>query len=158
MPPAAFLFSIAALSVTLAGFSGLVAAFRRGADWEAMDAYRLRQIPEMGLATALIALAIIPLADTVRSATATLQVAAGVALLFTMAHVIVLVTRSRRLGIVLTTPTWAVVSVIDIITVLAGTVCLALGSPTAFEWLMVAMLARPMIAFVLVLEEVASLR
>jgi hypothetical protein len=38
-----FLFSVAALSVSLAGFAGLVATFRRGSDPRAIDIFRLRQ-------------------------------------------------------------------------------------------------------------------
>ena len=37
MIPTGFLFSIAGLGVTLAGFSGLVGAFRRGSALKAMD-------------------------------------------------------------------------------------------------------------------------
>lgn len=158
MPPAAFLFSIAGLSVTLAGFSGLVAAFRRGSNWQPLDSYRLRQIPEMGLATALIALATIPLNDSTHNPTATVQIAAGVALLFTLAHVAVLVTRSRELGVALPAAAWAAPTVIDVATVIAGTASLALGATAAFEWLLVALLARPMLAFVFVLAEVPNLR
>lgn len=51
IPADGFLLSISGLGVSLAGFSGLVAAFRRGAQWKPLDSYRLRQIPEMGLAT-----------------------------------------------------------------------------------------------------------
>lgn len=154
MPPAAFLFSIAGLSVTLAGFSGLVAAFRRGAEWQPIDSYRLRQIPEMGLATALLVLATIPLQDTTHDAKVALQIAGGFALLFTVTHSMVLATRSRRLGLELTAAYWAAPAIIDVAIVAIGAVCLALGTSTAFEWLLVAMLARPMLAFVLVLAEV----
>ena len=64
LPEAPFLFSVAALSVTLAGFAGLVAAFRRGADWKAMDVFRLREIAEFGLGNALITLLVVPLSTT----------------------------------------------------------------------------------------------
>ena len=50
LPPLPYLLSVAGLGMTLAGFSGLVAAFRRGGVWKPIDAYRLRQIPEMALA------------------------------------------------------------------------------------------------------------
>jgi len=46
IPQLSFLFSIAGLSVTLSGFSGLVAAFRRSDNLRRVDAYRLRQIPD----------------------------------------------------------------------------------------------------------------
>ena len=72
---------VAGLGVSLAGFSGLVAAFRRGATWQKIDAYRLRQIPEMGLAASVFALLTIPLADTVHDASATIHIGAGVVML-----------------------------------------------------------------------------
>jgi hypothetical protein len=80
IPSTAFLLSVAGLGVSLAGFSGLVAAFRRGATWQKIDAYRLRQIPEMGLAASVLALLTIPLADTVHDASATIHIASGAAL------------------------------------------------------------------------------
>ena len=58
---APFLFSIAALPVSLAGFAGLVAAFRRGGAWEAIHLFRLREIAEFGFANAFIALLPVPL-------------------------------------------------------------------------------------------------
>jgi hypothetical protein len=102
IPEAPFVFSIAALSVTLAGFAGLVAAFRRGGDWTAITVFRLREIAEFGFGNALLALVLIPLSATTG----------------------------------------------DVATALSGTV----GS---FEWELLFLLSRPMLAFVLVL---ASLR
>jgi len=158
MPPTAFLFSIAGLSVTLAGFSGLVAAFRRGAEWKPIDSYRLRQIPEMGLATALVVLSTIPLSDTFHNTTVTLQIAGGIALLFTVTHIAVLLTRSRDEALHMSAATIGWATLIDLSIVGLGAGTLALGGAAAFEWLLVAMLARPMLAFVLVLAEVPSAR
>lgn len=152
----AFLFSIAGLSVTLAGFSGLVAAFRRGSDWKPMDAYRLRQIPEMGLTTAALTLITVPLTDTTRNPTAAIQVVSGAALLFTVWHIAVLALRTRRQGLAMAGASMAGASVIDIIVIGTGAIALALGAPAAFEWLLVALLARPMLAFVLVLTELPA--
>lgn len=156
MPPAAFLFSIAGLGVSLAGFSGLVAAFRRGAEWKPLHSYRLRQIPEMGLATAVLALLTVPIGDTIHNSAATIQVVSGLALLFTLGHAAVLTVRSRTLGLSLGSTTIGSGTVIDIAIVAAGTIGLAVGSAAAFEWLFVALLARPMIAFVLVLTELPA--
>ncbi len=156
MPAAAFLFSIAGLSVSLAGFSGLVAAFRRGAEWKPIDSYRLRQIPEMGLATAALVLITVPVADGTRNPMATVQIVSGLALLFTVGHISVLLTRSRRLALQLPFPTVVAASTIDLIIVFTGASGLALGGATAFEWLLVAMVGRPMLAFVLVLTELPS--
>jgi hypothetical protein len=62
IPEASFFFSVAAISVTLAGFSGLVAAFRRGDQLRTVEVFHLRGIAETGLANALIALMTIPVA------------------------------------------------------------------------------------------------
>ena len=153
MPQTAFLFSIAGLSVTLSGFSGLVAAFRRGGEWKGIDAYRLRQIPEMGLATALLVLATIPLSETVRSASVAIQLAALVAVVFTFSHGVVLLIRARRQALKLTPGNFAFALVIDVTILALGATAIVVGSPTAFEWLLVSMLARPMLAFVLALTE-----
>ena len=48
IPESGFLLSITGLGVMLAGFSGLVGAFRGGTTLKPMDAYRLRQIPDVG--------------------------------------------------------------------------------------------------------------
>jgi hypothetical protein len=50
---------VAALSVTLAGFAGMVAAFRRGSELMPIDIYRLRQIAEFGLARPMPAISFV---------------------------------------------------------------------------------------------------
>ena len=52
---APFFLGVAALNVTLAGFSGLVAAFRRADQLKTFDVFHLRGLAETGLANALIA-------------------------------------------------------------------------------------------------------
>ena len=133
-----------------------MSAFRRGSEWKPIDAYRLRQIPEMGLATAALALITIPLGDTTHNPIVTVQVVSGVALLFTVAHIVVLLIRARERGIALPSASVGAASTIDIIVIVAGAASLALGSTTNFEWLLVALVARPMLAFVLVLTELPT--
>ena len=48
IPESGLLLSITGLGVMLAGFSGLVGAFRGSTTLKPMDAYRLRQIPDVG--------------------------------------------------------------------------------------------------------------
>ncbi len=152
---AGFLLSIAGLGVTLAGFSGLVAAFRRGASLKPMDAYRLRQIPEMGLAVTVIALVTIPLSDTVRPHAA-IQIASGAALLFTVWHILNLNMRLRRLKLRQNTAGLTAAGLIDILVLIVGAASLAVGSTVAYEWVLVLLLARPTLAFVLVLSDVGA--
>ena len=154
IPQLGFLFSIAGLSVSLAGFSGLVAAFRRGDQLRPVDAYRLRQIPEMGLATALIALLTIPLADTTGSGAITIRFAGGLALLYTILHIVALSARGRRRHFRQPTAGKVAAGVIRIAIGAVSGACIALGTASAFEWLLIFLLARPMLAFVLVLTDV----
>src|SRR2546422_10844892 len=60
IPEAPFFLGVAALNVTLAGFSGLVAAFHRGDRLKTFDVFHLRGLAETGLAKTLIALMTIP--------------------------------------------------------------------------------------------------
>jgi len=156
IPPTPFLLSVAGLGVSLAGFSGLVAAFRRGATWEAIDSYRLRQIPEMGLAASILALLTIPLGDTVHDASAAIRIGAGAGLVFSIVHMLTLALRVRRLEIHLTRPRWIVVVIIDSVVVVTGALAVGFATTASYEWLLVVMLARPMLAFVLVLADVAE--
>jgi hypothetical protein len=156
LPQLAFLFSIAGLSVTLSGFSGLVAAFRRGDQWRPVDGYRLRQIPEAGLATALVVLVTIPLADTTRSGATAIQIAGGLALVFTILHIVALSARKHRHHFSQPKAGKITAGVVRLAIVVSSAVCIALGSSIAYEWLLVSLLARPMLAFVLVLSDVGA--
>ncbi len=148
-----FLLSIAGLGVTLAGFSGLAFAFRRGAALKPMDAYRLRQIPEMGLAVAIVALVTIPLLDTVRPHAA-IQIASGAVLLFTVWHILALNLRLQRLKLRQTTEGLTAAGLINVAVLIVGAASLAVGSPVAYEWVLVLLLARTTLAFVLVISDV----
>lgn len=150
----AYLFSIAGLSVTLAGFSGLVSAFRRGGQWKPTDAFRLRQISEMGLATAFITLASIPFTE-ITDLTTAIRVASGAAFVFTCLHVGFLLVRGRNLwrGFDLSAKASAVI--IDLVVLGMAATGVLLATVPAYEGVLVLLLARPMVAFVLVLRDVA---
>jgi len=154
IPQLGFLFSIAGLSVTLSGFSGLVAAFRRGDNLRPVDAYRLRQIPEMGLATALLVLITIPLADTTGSGAISIRIAGGLALVFTVLHILVLSARGHRHQFRQPAGGKVAAGVIRLAIGVTTGACIALGASSAYEWLLIFLLARPMLAFVLVLTDV----
>ena len=156
IPQLGFLFSIAGLSLSLAGFSGLVAAFRRGDQLRPVDAYRLRQIPEMGLATALVVLVSIPLADTTGSGATAIRIAGGLALVFTIVHIVALSTRGNRRRFRQPAAGKAAAGFIRVAIGVTSAFCIALGSAAAFEWLLVFLLARPMLAFVMVLSDVGA--
>ena len=156
IPPTPVLLSVAGLGVSLAGFSGLVAAFRRGATWQRVDTYRLHQIPEIGLAASLLALVTIPLAESLRDDAGTIRVAAAAALAFSIVHIVTLIRRARRMEVHLTVARWAAVSLIDVVLLTVGVVAVVFPTTAAYEWLLVVMLARPMLAFVFVLADAAE--
>ena len=150
----AYLFSIAGLSVTLAGFSGLVSAFRGGRQWKPTDAFRLRQISEMGLATSFITLASIPFAEITDVATA-VRVASGVAFIFTCMHVAFLLVRGRNLWRGFDLSAKASALTIDLVVLGIAATGTVLATVPVYEGVLVLLLARPMVAFVLVLRDVA---
>jgi len=109
----------------------------------------------MGLGAELVALATIPLSNTLR-ATAAIQVASGAALFLTIWRILTLNARLERQRLRQTTAGLAAAAVVDLAILLIGAVSLAGGSSQAFEWLLVLLLARPMLAFVLVLSDVGA--
>lgn len=156
LPPISFLFAVAALGVTLAGFSGLVTAFHRGDVLQPTDAFRRRQIPEMALFATVLALITGPLADSIGSTSWAIRIAAAIGLAFTLAHSWVLLARVRQYQIKQTTPTWIGVLVVNLAIFAAAAVSIATGGPVAYEWLLISLLARPMFAFTLALAEVST--
>lgn len=156
MPQAGFFFSIVSAGVSLAGFSGLVAAFRRGVPLKALDTYRLRQIPEMALAAGFLALATFALADTTGRASLTIQVAAGAGLLFTLTHAILLTQRARSMKLRISATNTVVATVIDLAVITAAVVALVQPTVGAYEWLLALMITRPGLAFMLAISDVAA--
>jgi hypothetical protein len=149
---AAYIFSISALSLTLSGFAGLVAALRRGGELRPMDVFRLREIPEFGFATAILALLLVPLSATLGDAAAAVRVGGAIALAYIVAVAVLLAIRARALGIPgVRSLALAYVIPLDAAIVTSAAVCIASGSVAAYEWLLLFLLARPMVAFLLVL-------
>lgn len=114
----------------------------------------MRQIPEMSLAAAFLSLLTIPLGDAIGNVQVTLQMTSGLGLLFTIFHIFRLIVRARAQGFSQRTIFNVFAFVIDVLILLAGAVGVATGTSTAYEWLLVFMLARPALAFVFVLSEV----
>ena len=156
MPQTAFLLSVVALSVTLAGFSGLLSAFRRGSPLRGLDAYRLRQIPEMALPTGFIALATLAIADSTGNASLTIRIAGGAGVLVTIVNALVLIERLRGMHVTVRMEDAVAATVLNIGTIGAGIACLAVPSSAALEWLLVLLIARPGAAFLLALGDVTD--
>src|SRR4051794_39293282 len=95
---APFLFSIAALSVSLAGLAGLVAALRRTDGLRPIDLFRLQEIVEFAFANALIALGVVALSSAFGGATAASLAGIGI-LAYLVGNGVGLVLRLRRMEI-----------------------------------------------------------
>jgi hypothetical protein len=153
VPATAFLFSVVGVGVSLAGFSGLVIAFRRGAPLKPVDAYRMRLLPEMALAVAFLGLATIPIADAIGNVNVALQTACGFGLLFTFAHILRLLMRVRSEGISQPASFMVPTVTIDTVLLLVAATGVALGTAAIYEWVLLLMLARAALAFVFVVAE-----
>jgi hypothetical protein len=147
IPEAPFFFSAAAIGMSLASLAGLVVAFRRGDAWVTHDLYRLRQIVEFGFAAALLALFVIPLAATVGGGAAG-RVAAVTAFAYLIGSFLVLA-RRRHVAAV---PISAAVILVDGVAIAIATTAVIVGDLTAYQWTLLALLARPMVAFLLFLS------
>ena len=151
IPEAPFFFAIAGLSASLAGLAGLVAALRRGADLRPMDAFRLREIVEFAFANMLFAVGMVPLALILGAANAVL-VGALLVLVYTISSTLILVARSRRDRIAFTRGWGGLAASLNLVILAAVGAVLWTRSMTAYEVTLVALLARPMLAFLLVLS------
>jgi hypothetical protein len=154
---APFFFSVAALSVTLAGFSGLVAALRRGDQLRVVDVFHLRGIAEVGLANALIALMTIPAATIAGDLQTAARVGGAVVLAYVLLQIPVFASRQRRMSVRVGARQAVGAAAIDIAVIAAGVVTIATGAIGAYESVMVLLLARPMWDFVWFLRETAGL-
>lgn len=153
MPQAGFLFSIAGLSVTPVGFSGLVAALRRDVPQSTLRPYRLRQIPEMALISALVALIALPPADSTSDSAVAIRAASATALVLTVGHVVMLLRRVQPSKLELSRTDWAAASIVDAVIILFALVAVVLATAGSFEWLLVVVIARPAVAFVMALTD-----
>jgi hypothetical protein len=149
---AGFLFAVTAVNMSLASLAGLVVAFRRGGAWAAYDLYRLRQIVEFGFANALFALALVPLSASVGSVESAVRVVALAAFVYFVVDVLVLVRRWR--GVSGEFP--LLVIALDLALIFGLVTAVVLGTVAAWEWVLLALTARPMAAFLLVLSTLRS--
>jgi hypothetical protein len=146
-----YFFSIAALSVSLAGFAGLIAAFRRGTEWRPMDLFRVREIVEFGFANAILALLTVPLMETVHDVSRMASIGCALAAAYLFVTSILLLRRREHLDLPRTLAWYAPATLVTgsaFILAVAGAVT---GEPALLLWTLLVMLGRPMLAFVLVL-------
>jgi hypothetical protein len=150
-----FLYSIVAVSMSLASLAGLVIAFRRTGVWHAHDVFRLRQIAEWGFANVLLALLAIPAAAALGSDTSALRFVGVVALLYVVVNLLVLARRTRRMTTLRAViPITPVVVAIDIALVMLATATAILASITPWQLTLLLLVLRPMLAFTFVLASI----
>ncbi len=147
-----FLLSVAALSASLAGLAGLVAALRRGEGLTASDRFRLHEIVEFCFANILLAVGTIPATSLTGSPEASLRIGGTAAFAYLLTTAAILARRARRLGIPLTRNWVVVVLPLNLGALAAAAASLLTGSVGPYQALLVIMLARPMIAFLFVMS------
>jgi len=147
------LFAVGAANLSLAGLAGLVATLRRGGDggFEALDRFRLREIVEFAFANALIALVLVPTATTVGSMEWSVRVLSAAVIVYQVLVVTVLVRRQLARGIPIGMRWASIVTFVNVIIFVAALAGVLRGATSAYEWLLLALLARPMLAFLAVL-------
>jgi hypothetical protein len=157
---APFLFSMAGLSLSLAGLAGLVAGLRRGADLPPIEWFRLREIVEFSFATALLSLSVFPLAELAGDAAVGLRLVGALGVAYMVVVIAFLEARRRRHGIRLRdSPGWVAIALgLDAAIIVAAVMTLATGSTGTAELMFLALLARPMAAFLLVLAGLGERR
>src|SRR6266851_6416131 len=156
IPEASYFFSVAAVSVTLAGFSGLVAAFRRGDRLRAVEVFHLRGIAETGLANALIALLTIPVATLAGDLRTAIPVMAAVVVAYVLAQIAVFGLRGRRMSVHAGVAQAVGAIAIDLVAIALAVVTVVVRASGAYEALLLLLLARPMWDFVRVLRDMAG--
>lgn len=150
IPDLPFLFSIAALSGSLAGLAGLVGGLRRGEGLRPIDRFRLREIVEFAFATTLLALSMVPLTNILGSLESAIRIEAVAAIAYLLAIAIVLFRRMRASGIT-RSPWIAVAGTLDALIIVAALTALYSGGIASLQVLLLLLLARPMTAFLFVL-------
>ncbi len=148
---APFIFSIAAISASLAALAGLVAGLRRGQGLSALDLFRLREIVEFAFFNVLLALSVIPTATLV-GLDWTIRLTGAITFAYLIGYGLFL-ERRRRLASIATYRSWTVLVVAVVIPLLVmSVVATATGAVWAMEIMFLFLLARPMAAFLLVLS------
>jgi hypothetical protein len=156
IPEAGFFFAIASISVTLAGFSGLVAAFRRGDQLQPREVFHLRTIAEVGLANAVIALMTIPLAALSGDLNEAIRLGADIVVVSIIIQLPRFMWRQRSMGVRVGRADAIGFVLLDLTAMALAIVTVVTESVGAYELLMLLILARPMWDFVRVLRSLAG--
>lgn len=147
----AFFFAIAGLSMSLAGLAGLVAGLRSGQGMRPIDRYRLREIVEFAFANALLSVAYVAVAPSLGLPTA-IHVTGAVALVYVVVDALILYRRRAGLGLSRTETRLPIVAIVRTIVIVLAAVTAVTGQMLALQVFLIVLLARPMIAFLFVLN------
>jgi hypothetical protein len=146
-----FFFAIAGLSMSLAGLAGLVAGLRSGQGMRPIDRYRLREIVEFAFANAVLSVAYVAVAPSLGS-TISIHAAGIVGLLYVVVDAAILYRRRAGLGLSRTETRVPIVAIVRTIVIVLAAVTSITGQILALEVFLIVLLARPMIAFLFVLN------
>lgn len=156
IPETPFFTAVATVSMTLAGFSGLLVALRRGDQLRPVDMFHLRGIAETGLSNTLLALMTIALAALIGELGTAIRILAAVALAFIGSQIALFALRQRRASIRVGVPHAIVAVAIDVVAVGVAIVTIIVRAVGLYEALLLLLLARPMWDFVRVLRDMGS--
>jgi hypothetical protein len=156
IPEAPFFTAAATVSMTLAGFSGLLIAFRRGDPLRSVDLFHLRGIAETGIANTLLALLTIAIATLIGDLQSATRTLAAIVLAFLGFQIAVFARRQRRLSVRTGLPHAVGAVAIDIAAVIFAVITIVVRAVGIYEVLLLLVLARPMWDFVRVLRDMGG--
>ena len=110
----------------------------------------------MALPAGFLALATLALADTTGSASRTIQIGGGAAVLFVIANSLVLIKRSRSMRVTVSTIDTGAAVIMNLGVIGFGVAALVSPTTGAYEWLLTLLIARPGAAFLLALSDVTA--
>jgi len=144
-----FFLSVAGLGMSVAGFAGLVSAFRRGEAWDRVELWRLRSIARLSFLVVFIGLAVFPVFALLGDEAATIRwVSGAIAGLYVIEIVL-----ARRDTLNWPTRTWLVGSLLaDGVFAAINAANVVLGLTALLEVGLLLRLVHPVNLFLLVLR------
>ena len=133
-----------------------MAALRRGAGLSNEEVFRLREIVEFCFANILIALGLVPASQLLGSTESAIRVFGVGVLVYGVATGLILRRRQVPSGLPAWRSWYAIAALLNILGLAASLAAGSTGSIAAFQVVLLILLARPMAAFVFVLQKLES--